>query len=96
MENLNFLAKVPIFSLMKKEDLMRISKAAKIRMFRNGEIIIREDDNDKKLFIIISGSVEIIKNLGTKKETFLEILGPQSYFGEFPGKLTAAFNKVLG
>lgn len=78
----NFLAKVPFFSLMKKMELERIAKQAREHLFHDGDIIFNEGDPDKRLFIVVSGEVEVIKNLGTKKEKRLGTFGPRSYFGE--------------
>ena len=78
----DFLSKVSIFSLMKKEDLERIAKQTQHHFFHKGEVIIREGGRDRRLFIIISGEVEVIKGLGRKNERHLRTLGPHSYFGE--------------
>jgi len=82
MDDADFLAKVPLFSLMKKTDLDRISKKAKRHFFHKGDVIIKENDRDRRLFIVLSGEVETVINLGTKKETSLGTFGPFSYFGE--------------
>ncbi len=82
LNKLDFLAKVPLFSLMKEMDLHRISLLARDDHFHQGEIIIREGDRDRRLFIIISGEVDVIKDLGGKNEKNMGILGPYSYFGE--------------
>ena len=78
----DFLSKVSIFSLMKKEDLERIAKQTQHHFFQKGEVIIRQGGRDRRLFIIISGEVEVIKGLGRKNERHLRTLGPHSYFGE--------------
>lgn len=78
----DFLCKVSIFSLMKKEDLERLAKQTQHHFFHKGEVIIREGGRDRRLFIIISGEVEVIKGLGSKNERHLRTLGPHSYFGE--------------
>ena len=78
----DFLSKVSIFSLMKKEDLERLAKQTQHHFFHKGEVIIREGGRDRRLFIIISGEVEVIKDLGSKNERHLRTLGPHSYFGE--------------
>lgn len=78
----NFLATVPFFSLMKKMELERMAKQAQEHFFQDGDIIFNEGDNDRRLFIVVSGLVEVIKNLGTKKEKRLGTFGPSSYFGE--------------
>jgi len=82
MNNADFLANVPLFSLMKRNDLERIAKSARRHSFGKGDIIIHEGDPDRRLFVILSGRVEVIKNLGGKKETRLGTFGPLSYFGE--------------
>lgn len=82
MNDVEFLARVSLFSLVRKSDLERIAKLAGREMFHAGEIIIREGDPDKTLFMIVSGEVEVIKGLGGKNEIRMATLGPLSYFGE--------------
>jgi CRP-like cAMP-binding protein len=67
---------------MKEKDLHRISQLARDDLFHKGEIIIKEGDHDRRLFIIISGEVDVIKDLGGKNEKNMGILGSYSYFGE--------------
>jgi len=45
-------------------------------------VIIREGERDGRLFIVLSGEVEVLKSLGRKAEKCLRKLGPQCYFGE--------------
>jgi CRP-like cAMP-binding protein len=78
----NFLGRVSIFSLLKKDDLDTIAEIAQKHRFRKGDLIIREGDRDRRLFIVISGSVEVVKGLGAENERQLRIMGPLSYFGE--------------
>lgn len=82
MERTDFLAKVSIFSHMKKADLQRIADLARYQDFREGEVIINEGDNDNRLFIVISGQVDAVKSLGEKNEIRLGTFGPHCYFGE--------------
>lgn len=76
------MAGIPIFSGMKREDLERIARGARECTYSNGEIIIREGEPGSKLFVVVSGEVEVIKNLGKKHQRTLRIFGPKSYFGE--------------
>ena len=78
----DFLGQVSIFALIKKDDLDRIAEIAEKHRFRKGDLIIREGDRDRRLFIVISGNVEVVKGLGTGNERRLRIMGPLSYFGE--------------
>jgi CRP-like cAMP-binding protein len=82
MEAVDFLSKVSIFSLVKEADLLRIAELTRRRLYQEGEVIIKEGNTDGRLFIIVTGQVEVIKDLGEKNERLLRSLGPQSYFGE--------------
>ncbi|MEE9610748.1 MAG: cyclic nucleotide-binding domain-containing protein [Desulfatiglandales bacterium] len=84
MNEADFLAKVSLFSLMKKRDLKRTANLTRNHLFHEGDVIIREGDRDGRLFIITSGLVEVIKNLGSKNERHLRTMGPPNYFGEWP------------
>jgi len=82
MNDVEFLSGVSIFSLMKKRDLSRIAKLTRHHLFHKGDIIIKEGERDGRLFIIVSGEVEVIKGLGSQSQRHLQTLGPHSYFGE--------------
>ncbi|MBC8178903.1 MAG: cyclic nucleotide-binding domain-containing protein [Desulfobacteraceae bacterium] len=82
MDDAVILSRVGLFSLMKKKDLRRIAKLAKHHSYKKGEIIVREGARDGRLFIIISGEVEVIKNLGAGDEKYLRVLRSDNYFGE--------------
>ncbi|CAB5117795.1 hypothetical protein D3OALGA1CA_3219 [Olavius algarvensis associated proteobacterium Delta 3] len=81
-EYIDFLKHVPLFSMMQDGDLKRIAGATTEKLYRRGTVIIREGDDDTRLFMILRGKVEIIKNLGTSEERHLRKIGPCHYFGE--------------
>jgi CRP-like cAMP-binding protein len=78
----DLLAKVSIFSLMEKRDLQRIAKLSRHHSFKKGDVIIKEGERDGRLLIIVSGEVEVIKNMGGKNERRINTLSPSMYFGE--------------
>jgi CRP/FNR family cyclic AMP-dependent transcriptional regulator len=82
MHEADLLARVPIFSFMKKRDLQRIAQHTQRNLFHKGDLIIREGDRDGRLFIIVNGEVDVIKDLGGRNERHLRTMGPNSYFGE--------------
>ena len=82
MNEVEVLAKVSLFSGMKASDLERIASLAQSHVFQAGETIIREGDRDGRLFVVVSGEVDVIKGLGKKNESYVRTLGPLSYFGE--------------
>lgn len=82
MDEADFLAQVSVFSHMKRKDVQRIAKRARYQDFQAGELIIKEGDRDGQLFVIVTGEVEVIKNLGQGNQWRLQTLGSRGYFGE--------------
>jgi len=78
----DFLATVNLFSHLKKEELHRLANQSRYCSFKFGDEIIREGERDDRLFILISGKVNVFKSYGTKKEKRLRTLEPPAYFGE--------------
>ncbi|MGB5748499.1 MAG: cyclic nucleotide-binding domain-containing protein [Desulfobacterales bacterium] len=78
----DFLATVNLFSHLKKEELKRLANQSRYCTFKFGDEIIREGERDDRLFILISGKVNVFKSYGTKKEKRLRTLEPPAYFGE--------------
>ncbi|MFO7598302.1 MAG: cyclic nucleotide-binding domain-containing protein [Candidatus Desulfacyla sp.] len=67
---------------MKRRDLKRIAKLAKHHSYEKGDLIVREGERDGRLFIIISGEVSVVKDLGGPSEKTLRVLRSDNYFGE--------------
>ena len=82
MDHTEILSKIGLFSLMKKRDLRRISKLSKRHNYREGDVIVREGARDGRLFVIVSGEVSVIKDMGRPEEVMLRELGSGTYFGE--------------
>jgi CRP/FNR family cyclic AMP-dependent transcriptional regulator len=82
MDDAEILSRVALFSLMKKRDLKRIAKLAKHHLYEKGDLIVREGERDGRLFVIISGHVSVVKDLGGSSEKTLRVLRSDNYFGE--------------
>ena len=82
MDTAEILSKIALFSLMKKRDLKRLSKLTQRHRYEKEDVIVREGARDGRLFVIVSGEVAVIKNLGGPSEVFLRELGAGTYFGE--------------
>jgi CRP-like cAMP-binding protein len=82
MNDMEILSKISLFALIKNRDLRRIAKLARHHSFKKGDLIIKESEHDSRLFVIISGKVEVIKHLGSQNEKSLNILRGNNYFGE--------------
>ena len=90
MKKEDYLAKVSIFSYFKKKDLQRLAEKSRYFTFNLGDVIFREGESDGRIFILISGKVDVIKSYGTRKQRLLRTLPPLSYFGEM-----ALFNDLI-
>jgi CRP-like cAMP-binding protein len=82
MNETDFLAGVSIFSNFKREDLQRLADKSRYCCYKMGDIIISEGDRDGRLYVLVSGKVDIIKSYRTKKAKRLRTLEAPSYFGE--------------
>ncbi|UCD81034.1 MAG: cyclic nucleotide-binding domain-containing protein [Desulfobacterales bacterium] len=82
MNAADFLAEVSLFSNFRKEDLQRLAKKSRSCFFKIGDVIINEGERDGRLFILISGRVEVIKSYRTPKAKRLRTLTAPCYIGE--------------
>ena len=82
MDDSEFLSKIALFSHLKKKDLRRIAKLSNHQFYKKGEVIIREGDRDGRVFVIISGEVGVVKDMGKNIEKMLAVFKSENYFGE--------------
>jgi CRP-like cAMP-binding protein len=81
-EKIDSLATVSLFSHLKEEELQRLAGQSRYCSFKFGDVIIQEGERDDRLYILISGKVNVFKSYRTKKEKRLRTLEPPAYFGE--------------
>lgn len=80
--DVEILSAVPLFSCMNQDDIQRLADRAVHQNYKRGEVIIYEGERDHRLFVLVTGSVEIIKNFGERTRHVLGTLHPPAYFGE--------------
>jgi CRP/FNR family transcriptional regulator, cyclic AMP receptor protein len=76
------LAKIELFADLDKSDLARLAKSTLVRDFKPGDVIVRENEAGVAFYIIVSGSVEVVKGLGTPNEQAMGTLSANTFFGE--------------
>jgi CRP/FNR family transcriptional regulator len=81
LEKIIVLNKVPLFSMLKTEDIHMISTIATEEAYEDGHILFYEGDIGDRLFIVVSGSVVILKNKNDV-ETQLATLKENDFLGE--------------
>lgn len=60
---------------------MKIPRHHEVQVFQNGEIVVREGEETREMFIIREGRVEILKNVDGQ-HVRLAVLDRGSFFGE--------------
>ncbi len=63
---LSFFRNVPIFGGLPDAELVRLCGFADWRRFEGGEIIVREGDLAREMFVVIDGRVDIFKGEGSR------------------------------
>jgi CRP-like cAMP-binding protein len=78
----SFLAKVPLFQGLKKNQLERLSRRVVSRGYKAGQDIVTQGKGGAGLFVIVSGEAEAtrVRTDGTK--TVVNTFGPTDFFGE--------------
>ena len=64
LKRADFLATVFLFSHLKQEELRRLANQSRYCSFKFGDVIIREGERDDRLYILISGKVNVFKSYG--------------------------------
>jgi len=77
-----FLQAIPIFAGLTPAALTEIASAVEEAVFHRGDVIVMEGEPGNRMFIIGSGSVEVVKNMAQSRETVLAVLRPKDFLGE--------------
>jgi CRP/FNR family cyclic AMP-dependent transcriptional regulator len=82
MEEVNLLARVPVFASLKRVYLTELTTKLTTRHYRRGETIFHKDDPGSILYIIKTGQVKITTASLEGEEVILAILADNNFFGE--------------
>ena len=80
--DLSFYRRIPIFQGLSSRQLGKIMQVIQKRQYFAGEILFREGQAGRAVFIVRSGAVELTRNLPGGKSRVLGRLGPGQIFGE--------------
>ena len=76
------LASVPLFANLEPALLTSLEAFTFRKTFAPGEVIVEEGRTGNGLYVVLSGSVEVVKGLGGARPQSLTVLGPGEPFGE--------------
>jgi CRP/FNR family transcriptional regulator, cyclic AMP receptor protein len=71
-----------IFSHLSRDGIYRLAELAKKKTFHKGDILIQQGKTGMGFFIIVSGTVEVIRGLDTPNPLIVSNLGPGEIIGE--------------
>jgi CRP-like cAMP-binding protein len=80
--DIGLLRTINIFEELNDEELEKIFKLAKTKLFPSGTLILEEGKEGGALYVIVKGRVRVTKKMEGKKDKIITSLGPQSIFGE--------------
>ncbi len=78
----NMLARVPVFSSLKKRQLEKLARTFSERQCAAGEIIVPQGRGGYGFFILVSGKARAVRKLENGEEIVVNQFGPGDFFGE--------------
>jgi CRP-like cAMP-binding protein len=81
LNRVGVLARTPVFSGLPRRLLGRLAAQLFEKGYESGDVIFREGDPGKGLFVVLTGEIEVLRDTvrGTER---LALFGPGSAFGE--------------
>ena len=76
------VAAIPFFSPLDGDERRKLADAATLHVFNAGEIIIREQDPGRSIYVILDGKIRVFTRDHHGEELELAVLGPSQFFGE--------------
>lgn len=76
------LQRVELFKRIPPEGLARLAERGMPRHFAPGELLMRQDETSRSMFVIASGHVRVERTLGDDRTLTLARLGPGEVVGE--------------
>lgn len=79
---IEILQNIHLFSSLTGEELKQIASKIRIEEFKRNEIVLREEDTNEYMYIILDGQVKVIQATEDGKEIILAIHKTSEFFGE--------------
>src|SRR5262245_18272714 len=82
MEVGDLLKQIPLFEYLHAGDIDILAQSTRIQTYKTGQVILREGHVGTAFFILVSGSVEVVKQSSGAEPVVLATLGAGEFFGE--------------
>ena len=73
---------VPLFASLPDREIEQLARALVVRDLHPNELLLQEDEQGDRYYILLEGEVEVIKALETTDERLLGVRGANSFIGE--------------
>ena len=80
--SIDIVRKNKLFEGLNQKEIERIAPYFKIELFKKGDVIIRKDDIERKVFLIVKGNAQVQITDRDGKTVSLKILKSRDFFGE--------------
>ncbi|HCL31870.1 MAG TPA: hypothetical protein DIC52_26020 [Candidatus Latescibacteria bacterium] len=77
------LGRVSIFNLLRAKELRTLARIVHTREFARGEIVIKRGVQQSGLYLVRTGSVDIVRAAADGRREVIGTLGPEELLGEF-------------
>lgn len=82
MEAIDLLKQTPLFAGLSTAELEILVPSIRVETYPPGRVILREGRVGAAFFLIVSGSVEVIKAMGSPDQAVVATMGAGEFFGE--------------
>lgn len=76
------LAEIGLFGGLDGAVLQDFVQKLPILMLSPGDVVFREGDPGRELYVLLGGEMEVVKSSKSQRETRVAMLGPGDWFGE--------------
>lgn len=76
------LAEIGIFGGLDEPTLENFVRKLPLLRLGPGEVVFREGDQGRELYVLLQGEIEVVKQSKSLRETRVALLGPGDWFGE--------------
>ncbi|HEY7990418.1 MAG TPA: mechanosensitive ion channel family protein [Stellaceae bacterium] len=77
------LRRVPLFDSFGAEEIAELAGAVALQQFKPGAVVVREGDDGKSLFVVVSGLLDVFKQMEGGDQRKVGMLSPGNVFGEW-------------
>lgn len=78
----SFLSQLPFFSALPREEIHTLTRVLRPTTYSAQALMFLEGDPGDRLYIVVEGEIEILKNFGTPDERILNLIRPGDILGE--------------